>query len=1151
MINKSVYSFAVIVFLAGSYFYFSTNKKQSREVYEDFLNSHAYSTALRTADDHEHRPDRPDLAMMQDYLFTMDPSVQRPTPLVLVPLNNQTAMMRDGKSKSNRSARGLSSFTAWEERGPKQVGGRTRAVMFDPNDITKKKLWAGGVSGGLWYNNNITDAASAWIKADDFWDNLAVSCMAADPNNSQIFYVGTGEFEWTVRGGGIWKTVNGGTSWTRLASTQGFLEIKDIAVRNENSTSVVYAAVKPCFGGDNPVHTAGLFRSTNGGTTWQQVLPLAQGSTQYTNFPTDIEISSDQIWVGTAKHWWENGANSTIYKSTTGLLGSWGAGVSTFAGLKFTGQIKLSVAPSNNNIVYAAIEEAGKIGGIFKSTDNGTTWASKALPQDADLGIPANDFTRGQAWWDLTLAVNPSNAETCYIGGVDFFSSTNGATNWTQISKWSNNGNLNTLTCSFVHADQHSFIFRPGFPNEAIVANDGGVFYTANLSAAATTDVFSARNLNYNVTQFYTGAIHPTLKNFMLGGTQDNGTPKFTSAGLGTTVDVYGGDGAMCFIDQKSPAFQIVSYVYNDITLSTDGGASFTTKLINDNKSGNFINQGDYDSNLKILFTARSNTAVYRVRNVTTSRDLDSIKMVSLGSMASALRISPHSTTASNLYVGTSAGRLFKVLNAHATPSILEITGPNFPIGSISSIAFGANENQILITFYNYGVVNIWETRNGGATWQNREGNLPNMPVRWAEYHPLSPDQIYVATELGVWSSDNINVASPVWTSTNGGLANVRTDMLRIRKGDNTVMAATHGRGVFTALIPSDIEQTISFKTFTSKTYGDAPFKIWAQATSGLPITFTSTNTSVATVVDSTVTIVGGGTTTLVASQAGDVVYKAATSANQLLTINKAAQTITFGALVEKDINDAAFTIAATSSSGLGVTFSSNLHTVASVVNNTVTIVGPGTAIIKAHQAGNGNFLAAADVPQNLSIVTRILQLTGTLDYGDVFLGLTDQKIFTASSVGTGGITISNIIYPSGFTGITKITGNTIEVTVTFKPTDVIDYGGNISIESDATSGNSTLPVKGKGVKITASQDQAMKGIEVYPNPTKDILYVRAVVPINSVEIVDSQGRSWNEIPQRLGANTSQLDMSGYAAGSYYLKIKTESGNVMKQIVKN
>lgn len=145
----------------------------------------------------------------------------------------------------------------------------------------------------------------------------------------------------------------------------------------------------------------------------------------------------------------------------------------------------------------------------------------------------------------------------------------------------------------------------------------------------------------------------------------------------------------------------------------------------------------------------------------------------------------------------------------------------------------------------------------------------------------------FKTTELGVWSTDNINVASPVWNSTNGGLANVRTDMLRIRKGDNTIMAATHGRGVFTALIPSELDQTVSFKTFASKTFGDPSFKIWAQSTSGLPITFTSTNTSVATVVDSTVTIVGGGTTTLVASQSGKATYKPAISVDKVLTVNK------------------------------------------------------------------------------------------------------------------------------------------------------------------------------------------------------------------------------------------------------------------------
>ena len=1160
MMKKFAGIFLMIFMIGGSYYYFAfAPKVQTRQEYEDFINNHPYQKLLSSAEEEEngeeHETDRPDLAMMQNFLQTMDPTERRPTPEILEKFNESTAKARDNKNRSSAfrtSSNSLSTGTQWVERGPKQVGGRTRAILFDPNDPTKKKLWAGGVTGGLWYNDDITNASSIWKKTDDFWDNLAVSCIAADPNNSQIIYVGTGELEWTVRGGGIWKTINGGVSWTRLTSTQGFLEIRDIVVRNESGVSAVYAAVKPGFGGDNPAYTGGLYRSVDGGISWQQVLPFAQGSSQYTNLPTDIEIGIDNtIWVGTAKHFWVSGANSTIYKSTTGLQGSWGTGVFSFTGsnLKFTGQIELAVAPSNSNVIYAAIEQDGKIGAILKSTDQGTTWTSKALPVDADTGIPADDFTRGQAWYDLILAVSPSNMDQCYIGGVDLFSSTNGGTNWVQISKWYN---INTLSCSVVHADQHNFIFRPGLPNEVVVSNDGGVFYTGNISVAATNAAFSERNLNYNITQFYSGALHPTIKDYMLGGTQDNGTPKFTSSGLGSTVDVYGGDGSMCFIDQKDPNFQIASYIYNVIGLSTNGGASFTTKLIDDNKNGNFINQGDYDSNLKILFTSRSKTAVYRVKNVTTTHDVDSIKIINLGTITTALRVSPYTTGASNLYVGTAAGKLFKVLNANATPTITEITGPSFPNGSISSIAFGASENQIMVTFFNYGVVNIWETRDGGTTWINREGNLPNMPVRWVEYHPQFSDQIYIATELGVWSTDNVNVASPVWSSTNGGLANVRTDMLRIRDSDKTIMAATHGRGVFTALMPSSLSQTISFKTFTSKTFGDPTFKIWAQSSSGLPIAFTSTNTSVATVADSTITIVGGGTTTLVASQGGNIVYTPATSVNQLLTVNKATQTVTFVVLAEKDVNDPAFIISSTATSTLPVTFTSSVTSVATVTGSTVTIVGPGTTVIKATQAGNTNFLPAVDVPQNLVVVTRILQLAGTLDFGDVFLGEDDQKTFSIKSIGTGNITISNITYPAGYTGTTKTTGTTIDVTVTFKPVNVIDYLGNITVESDATSGVNTIAVKGKGVKITElSKQQLSDEIEVYPNPVKDIVYIKTKTQFSIIELVDSQGRTSKEQVTKINESTSQIDVSKYAAGKYFLRIPTATGQIIKQIIKN
>jgi len=1159
--KKTVGVIAVAVILLGGYLYFSQPQENSREAYEDFLNQHPFQSYLRGSGvNHEStgETDRPDLAMKQNYLQTMDPVLKRPTPESLTPYNRPTAKARDSQRSSGTarsSSTSIGTGTQWVERGPKSVGGRTRTLIFDPNDLTNKKVWAGGVSGGLWFNNDITDANSGWNKVNDFWDNLAITCMTTDLIDPKIFYVGTGEgwFNYDqVIGAGIWKSIDKGVTWTQLPSTAGFYFVNDIVVRKEGSIAVVYAAIKGTgYNGFDASANNGLFRSDNGGLTWTQVLPVAAVNNTY---PTDIEIGKDnKLYVGSSAKF--DGGKSALYTSTTGLANSWTTKEFNIGGNDLNGRIELACAPSNENIVYAAIATDNKIGAIVKSLDKGITFTTLPLPIDQDTGIPVDDFSRGQAWYDLIMAVDPGNANKIFVGAIDLFQSADGGVNWVQMSKWSNNPNLNTLTCSIVHADQHMIVFRPGNVNKMAVSNDGGVYYSDDISNAPTQQVFQPRNLNYNVTQFYSGAIHPdktTGTNYMLAGAQDNGTQKFSSAGFDNTIEADGGDGAFCFIDQKDPSLQILSYVYNTYKLSTNGGVSFNVQLLADEDNGNFINQGDYDSNLKILFSARSTTAIYRVRNVSTTRDVDSLKITGLGTIATALRVSPYTTTSTLLYVGTQAGKLFKISNANlASPVITQVTTP-FPNGTISSIAFGATDNQLAVTFSNYGVTSIWETRNAGANWTNREGNLPNMPVRWVEYHPQNFDQLYIATELGVWSTDNINVASPIWNSTNGGLANVRTDMLRIRKSDNTIMAATHGRGVFTALIPSELDQTISFKTFTSKTFGDPSFKIWAQSTSGLPITFTSTNTSVATVVDSTVTIVGGGTTTLMASQSGNPAYKPAPTVNQVLIVNKALQTVSFGALAEKDVNDPAFTIVATSTSTLPVTFTSSALSVATVSGNTITIVGPGTTSIKAAQSGNGNFLAAAEVLQTLTVVTRIIQLTGTLDFGDIFLGEDDQKTFTISSIGTGTIAISNILFADGYSGSTKTVGNSIEVTVTFKPVNVIAYDGIITIESDKTSGINTIPVKGSGVKITELTDQKLSDeFEVYPNPTSDFIFVKTKKLISTVELIDSQGRTSKEIMTRVDGTTFQLDVSKYASGNYFLVFPAGASQVVKQIIKN
>ena len=134
------------------------------------------------------KADRPDLAFEQDYLMTMDPSTGK-VPYERKILANQLVDEMLHKPKYKAAIAGVT----WQERGPNNVGGRTRAIAFDPNDATNKKVWAGGVGGGLWYTNDITATSPTWVHVDGFWDNIAISCIAFNPNNTQEIYVGTGE----------------------------------------------------------------------------------------------------------------------------------------------------------------------------------------------------------------------------------------------------------------------------------------------------------------------------------------------------------------------------------------------------------------------------------------------------------------------------------------------------------------------------------------------------------------------------------------------------------------------------------------------------------------------------------------------------------------------------------------------------------------------------------------------------------------------------------------------------------------------------------------------------------------------------------------------------------------------------------------------
>ncbi len=743
------------------------------------------------------KTDRIDLAMEQEFMRTKDPALNR------IPREEMIKAIEFRDAKLNSGLNTAVSGVSWTERGPNNIGGRTRALWFDLNaGPSYTKVWAAGVAGGLWFTNDITAASPTWNKVDDFFDNMAVTTFAQSASSPQTMYFGTGEGWFNVdyvQGMGIWKSTNGGTTWAQLASTNNssFYFVQKIVV---DASGNIYACTR----------SAGLQKSADGGVSWTKVLGSGVNGGVNDN-AADVEVAPNgDIYCSL-------GIFSTggIYRSTDGGT-SW---TSIMPGGVTARRIELATCPSTSDTVYAIFQSATTLdcNNIRRYKVSTNTWTTGTVPTIVDQGLNSN-FTRGQAWYDLIAAVDPNNSASLYIGGVDALRSDDGGASWTQMTTWSLfsapafNGN------QLVHADHHAIVYAPGSSSRALWGTDGGIYYTANANiAAASKPTYVSKNTGYNVTQYYSGALHPSTTNYFLGGAQDNGSHKFTGAGVNSVSTVSGGDGGFTHIDQDNPLIQITSYVFNNYYVSTNGGTSFTSFSKNDR--GGFINASDYDNTNNIIYAGDDAGTYYRWLNPASNGADAQVTVTNFGT-ATVKHVAVSPVTNDRVYFGLSDGSVVMVDNASSgTAKTGTVIKPAAP-GEVSCVAVDpANENHMLVTHSNFGVTNIYESTNAlqaSPTWTATDGNLPNMPVFWAIFDPRNSDWALLATDLGVWSTDNLNGASTDWDPTNSGLANVRVDMLDYRSSDRTVLAATHGRGMFTATIPSVLTPDVNFAAATT-----------------------------------------------------------------------------------------------------------------------------------------------------------------------------------------------------------------------------------------------------------------------------------------------------------------------------------------------
>lgn len=720
------------------------------------------------------------------------------------------------------------SANPWIERGPNNIGGRTRVIMFDPNDSSNNTVYAGGVSGGLWKNTNISSASSAWQRVTNIPGNLAVSSITVDPRNSNRWYVGTGE-QYTggdVVGNGVYMTSDGGNSWSAVnipaagaatfeySATNLFLSglffVNDVLAWDNGSSTELYVAVGATRYGDsaNPnnylgLQTAGLYRSTDGGSNWSRIesanMDYAAGSDTYYYIPNDLEVGADnKLWMGTINSAFGQGGGR-VFSSTNG--NTWTEAAAS--PLTDSDRVELEPSATNPNKLYALTQGAGAAPVHIYLTANGFgSISSTSLPNDADTGIAANDFCRGQAFYDLVIEADPANDNIVYVGGIDLFKSTNSGSSWGQLSHW-----YGGFGYQSVHADQHSIAFGNNSSSRMLFGNDGGVYYSGNAGGN-----IGVRNNGYNVTQYVKAGIGPDGVNssatIFTAGAQDNGTQAFRNptAGVNSGEELSDGDGFYTFVD-KDGQYAIATYVYNVIyrfNLPWNGAGrrqGGATSLENNQSTGDFVNQMGYDSDANRLLSNYSSGTSYAVRSINVaSNTKGTLTNTALNAKPTAFRASPYSDN--TWHVGTANGGLLKLTNVGNSSASWNAISTPF-VGSVSSVRYGANEDELVVTIHNYGVTSVWYSNDGGSNWANKEGNLPNIPVRDVLVNPLNPSEAILATQLGTWRTPNFNAGSPDWVQAYNGMQDVSVtsfDYWNV-SGDHTenkIIASTYGRGVFT-----------------------------------------------------------------------------------------------------------------------------------------------------------------------------------------------------------------------------------------------------------------------------------------------------------------------------------------------------------------
>lgn len=663
----------------------------------------------------------------------------------------------------------------WKPKGPfngPSLGGigRVNRIVFDPQN--SNIAWIGTPAGGLWKS---IDGGQHWTTNTDKLTNLGISDIAIHPTNSNIMYIGTGDRDaGDTYSYGVLKSIDGGNTWTQTGLTHNVTQqtrITDLYI-NPSNPNIILAST---YGG--------IFRSTDAGQNWTSVkLGSHNEIVQKPGNPNVLFVSS------------LNSGSCRIFKSTDNGA-NWSQISSTVLPLSNARRIELAVTPADSNYIYALYgNSANGFRGVYRSTDGGTTWTLQASSPNLLGWRTDGTDSGGQAWYDLALAVNPSDKDELFVGGVNIWTSTNGGTSWSLAAHWYGGGGA-----PFVHADVHDLEFEPT-SGHLYACTDGGVYRNKDNQFS-----WDALNSGINITQYYTFSNSLSDTTGIIGGAQDNGTHLRRSNGW---ADVYGGDGMDCAIDTKNPNVMYASIYYGDFFKSTNGGFSFNSPFnLPPAGNGNWVTPFAMDpKHPDTLYAGFS--SVWRSFNAGASFTSLNSSSVSGGGNVDVLAIAPQHTNVvfmangSNAWKSTNHGTNWTSMNFGGSRAVTGIAAAH------------DTPDHIVVTKSGYIASDkVYESTDGGATFSNISSGLPNIPVNCVVIENNNIHSVYIGTDLGVFYKDDNNTD---WVSFNLNLPNVIVNELEINYINNKLRAATYGRGVWESPVYSALVPPIAQAEFSS-----------------------------------------------------------------------------------------------------------------------------------------------------------------------------------------------------------------------------------------------------------------------------------------------------------------------------------------------